>query len=204
MQWKCKLCTYTSEKRAQLLKHYRISHGTYSRIVPVPCLHTECPCTFKSFNALKVHLSKIHSQHRIPESSSSSRALVSYKCHVCDLTELCSESDYFAHLRTHLRNNEKVQCPFKDCSFETNVYSTFNAHKSKAHHHHLYEDFKVGVVLSTQLSHTEEDTADPLVDRSGSEDECNVAVEQDNLDDTKVGTQFGITFSENANNLAYF
>jgi len=185
MQWKCKLCTYKSEKRAQLLKHYRINHGTYSRIVPVPCLHSECPCTFKSFNALKVHLSKIHSQHRIAESSSSGHALVCYKCHVCDFTEPCSESDYFAHLRTHLRNNEKVQCPFKDCSFDTNVYSTFNAHKCKAHHHHCFKDLKVGVVLSTQRSHTEEDTVYPLVDTSGSEDDCNVAEEQDNLDDTK-------------------
>lgn len=110
---------------------------------------------------------------------------VCYKCHVCDLTEPCSKSDYFAHLRTHLKNNEKVQCPFKDCSFETNVYSTFNVHKSKAHQHHCYEDFKLGVVLSSQHSCAEEDTACPPVDSSGSEDECNVAEEQGNLDDTK-------------------
>lgn len=93
-------------------------------------------------------------------------------------------SDYFAHLRTHLRNNERVQCPFKDCSFETNIYSTFNAHKSKAHQHHCHEHFKLGIMLSTQPGHTE-DTAQPLVDSSGSEDECNMAEEQGNLDDTK-------------------
>ncbi|CCD20568.1 hypothetical protein TvY486_0034170, partial [Trypanosoma vivax Y486] len=185
MQWKCKSCSYTSEKRAQLFKHYRISHGAYSRIAPVPCLHTECPCTLKSFNALKVHLSKNHSQQRSAQSSNSSHALVSYKCHVCDFKEPCSESEYFAHLRTHLRNSEKVQCPFKDCSFETNVYSTFNAHKSKAHQQHCHEDFKLGVMLSTAFGDTQENIVYSLNDNSGSEDECNMAEEQVNLEDTK-------------------
>nr|XP_055032090.1 uncharacterized protein LOC129420928 isoform X1 [Misgurnus anguillicaudatus] len=184
MQWKCKFCTFTSEKRAQLLKHYRINHGTYSRIAPIPCLHSDCPCTFKSFNALKVHLSKIHSQQSIVKSST---VPVCYKCHVCDFTEPCNESDYFGHLRSHLRNNEKVQCPFKDCVFETNVYSTFNAHKSKAHHHNRPgpEHFKLGIISSTQDSHTEENPAQPPIDSIDSEDECNLPEEQDNLDDTR-------------------
>lgn len=132
MQWKCKFCSFSSDKRAQLFKHYRLSHGTYSRIAPIPCLHSECLSTFKSFNALKVHLSRTHSQ-RDGESSTPAQAQISYQCHLFYFIEPCIEADYFLHLRKHLKANQKVQCPFQDCSFETNVYSTFNKHKSKMH-----------------------------------------------------------------------
>lgn len=61
MQWTCKLCSYGCEVRGQLLKHYRLKHANYTRRFPIPCLYKECLCTFQSFNALKVHLSRLHS-----------------------------------------------------------------------------------------------------------------------------------------------
>ena len=33
----------------------------------------------------------------------------------------------------HLKVNHKIRCPFRDCNFESGVYSTFKAHKSKLH-----------------------------------------------------------------------
>lgn len=40
---------------------------------------------------------------------------------------------FFSHLRTHIRMHQNVQCPYQDCNFETSVYTTFNAHKSRNH-----------------------------------------------------------------------
>ncbi|XP_051526338.1 uncharacterized protein LOC127424872 isoform X1 [Myxocyprinus asiaticus] len=131
MQWKCKYCVFACEKRALLLKHYHIKHGSYTRTTPIPCLHTDCLCSFKSFNALKVHLTRNHSQHVDTEQTSGSKEtpLIFH----CEFKEPCTESLFFSQLRQHLKKNEKVQCPYKDCNFESRIYSAFNAHKCKEH-----------------------------------------------------------------------
>lgn len=73
MHWLCKLCTFSSLKQGQLLKHYRLKHGGFTRTsrehqntyqnIAMPSSAVLTVCTFKSFNALKVHLSKIQSGH---------------------------------------------------------------------------------------------------------------------------------------------
>ena len=55
---------------------------------------------------------------------------VYFTCMVCNPH---SEDILFSHLRTHLRMNEMVQCPFKNCNYRTNAYSLFSAHKSRQH-----------------------------------------------------------------------
>lgn len=39
----------------------------------------------------------------------------------------------FGHLRGHLKSQETVTWPFKNCNCRTNPYSSFNAHKSRKH-----------------------------------------------------------------------
>ncbi len=133
------------------MKHYRIHHGSYSRTCPIPCLHTDCLCSFKSFNALKVHLTRNHSQHvDAPQTSGSKESPLIFHCSLCEFKEPCSESEFFTHLRHHLKNNEKVQCPYNECNFESQVYSTFNAHKCKAHQLSSQRDLKPAVAVETQ------------------------------------------------------
>lgn len=128
MYWKCKYCSFNCEKRSQLFKHYRLKHGNE----PSPCLHQECLCTFKSFNALKVHLSSFHTNPSGQQTSAD--AAIKFSCLSCGFAEYCSEADYLIHLRTvHLKVNHKVACPYKDCNFESSVCSTFKSHKSKRH-----------------------------------------------------------------------
>ena len=52
------------------------------------------------------------------------------------------------HIRHHLKNNETVTCVFKGCEYKSNVYSTFNSHKSRKHSLHS--------LLETCLAGTEE------------------------------------------------
>ena len=89
MQWTCKYCTFYAEKRSYLLKHYRLKHGCHTRISPLPCLHKECLCTFKSFNALKVHLSTWHTQKDLGNVGETA-----FHCQLCDFVEPCTEAFY--------------------------------------------------------------------------------------------------------------
>lgn len=145
MLWKCKYCPVNCEKRGQLFKHYRLKHGSYGRTEPFPCLYQECLCTFKSLNALKVHLSRLHT--KTLDQQLNVDAPVKFCCLSCGFSESCSETDYFTHLHTaHLKVNHKVRCPYKDCNFETSIYSTFKAHKSKTHKEHNWKRFKSEIV----------------------------------------------------------
>ena len=48
---------------------------------------------------------------------------------------------------------QKVQCPYQDCHFETRVYTTFNAHKSRSHdgrEMHSKLQFKPGILTHTE------------------------------------------------------
>jgi len=88
----------------------------------------DCLCTFKSFNSLKVHLTVWHSQSDIGQAS---KPKVEFHCRLCEYMEPCTEAGFFTHLRSHLKLKQRVMCPYEGCHFQSNVYSTFNAHKSK-------------------------------------------------------------------------
>ncbi len=86
MNWLCKICTFTSSKRLELLKHYRLQHGHHSRNQSIPCLHSDCPCTFRTWGALQTHLSRFHPQTTRPGQ------LLSFTCIVIGMNpENCNE-----------------------------------------------------------------------------------------------------------------
>lgn len=183
MVWKCKYCPFSCEKRAQLFKHYRLKHGGYTRTEPFPCLHQECLCTFKSLTALKVHLSRIHT--KTPDQQQSTDIPTKFSCLSCGFTESCSESDFFTHLhRAHLKVNHKVRCPYEDCNFESSVYSTFKAHKSKVHKQQISKRFKSEIVGDNIISHDSNASQEQMSDANDIEDaeELNEVTECDLYD----------------------
>lgn len=134
MRWVCKICSFESEKRGGLLKHYRLQHGHGGRSQSVPCLHIGCPCSLKTFNALQINLSEQHVQMA---KQSGRRSLSCLLCSSC-----VYNSEYFEHLWSHLRKFEVVACVFKNCNFSTNVNSTFVTQRHRKHHLHSIDDFK--------------------------------------------------------------
>lgn len=48
-------------------------------------------------------------------------------------------------MRSHLKLKQRVACPYEGCNFQSNVYSTFNAHKSKVHGGSTPVQFKTGI-----------------------------------------------------------
>lgn len=148
MVWKCKLCAAAFDQRAQLLQHYRLRHSNLSSISPLPCVYDDCICTFQSINALKIHLTRIHAKTVGP----SQAQCVTFICSKCGFKQPFNEKSLLSHLRSHLKKHEMVDCPFKNCHYCTNVYSSFNAHKSRTHPNCDVSDFKNEVV------HTETDS----------------------------------------------
>lgn len=71
---------------------------------------------------------------------------VTFKCEVCECSDLSTERDFFVHIGTHLRSCEKVGCVFLGCSFQTNIYSTFYTHKKRKHHPHTLKYLKTYIV----------------------------------------------------------
>lgn len=51
----------------------------------VPCLYTDCPCSFKTFNGLRAHLSRQHVESVTP------REVLSFSCQLC--SSACFHSD---------------------------------------------------------------------------------------------------------------
>ncbi|KAL2078046.1 hypothetical protein ACEWY4_025731 [Coilia grayii] len=130
--WKCKLCEFSTAVKVRLMSHYRLLHGQHSTICPLACPYHNCMCYFKTYNSLKVHMSRVHDAalQAGRENIGNRRA---FKCQLCEFTQPFVERDMFLHLGRHLKQKQIVPCPFKDCSFTSNVYSTFTSHKCREH-----------------------------------------------------------------------
>ncbi len=150
MRWSCKICSFRSSKLLDLLKHYRLKHLHTGQGRSLPCLYSDCPCSFKGWGALRTHLSRDHTQ------SEQSGQIASFSCLVCNSCSYHTERQYFEHLGVHLKKHETVHCVFKDCDYNTNIYSTFASHKSRKHNPHCLEDFKHTVFQT----HSSQETAD--------------------------------------------
>ena len=134
--WLCKVCNFTTSKRSDLLKHSRLQHGHFGQNQSIPCLHSDCPCTFRIWGALRTHLSRYHSHATKPGH------ILAFTCLVCNSFFFDSERQYFEHIGSHLKRFEPVPCVFKGCGYKTNIYTTFHSHKSRKHNPHSVEDFK--------------------------------------------------------------
>lgn len=147
--WKCKICGITVSARSKLLKHHRLQHRHYGRSQRYSCTYSDCPCSFKTWNALLIHLSRNHASR----SGVNDKRRSTFSCHLCACSNLASEREYFVHINSHLKRNETVHCMFSGCNFQSNVYGTFKSHKNRKHSPHALNDFKFGVVtMSEQLA----------------------------------------------------
>ncbi|XP_034096114.1 uncharacterized protein LOC117562389 isoform X1 [Gymnodraco acuticeps] len=164
--WRCKECSESLSGRYELLKHFRLQHRHRQRY---PCPHTNCPCTFKTWNALHIHLNRAHPK----QNSQEQLELSIFSCHLCTSSDLPTERDYFVHIGTHFKSHETVPCMFVGCSFETNIYATFHSHKNRKHKPHTLKDFKPGVVRTTLVA---QESSDNPVEYAHNQDDSAVEV----------------------------
>lgn len=175
--WKCKLCAFSSAIKVHLLRHYRLQHGQYSKVSPLPCLYNNCLCTFSSFNSLKIHMSRVHRPTEKRVAGSGRHGVVNslaFHCPLCDFKQPFVERDMFLHLRGHLKLKQTVPCPFRDCTFKTNVYSTYNSHKCREHQN--ASDYDVSVVVQNESNDSQDsDIEQNPTDLSDENDSTSVA-----------------------------
>jgi len=173
MGWLCKTCSFVAPGKTELLKHYRLRHGHSQSL---PCLHSSCPCSFKTWSALKSHLSKKHTTDK----SSTPAEVLFFKCELCSAC-LSSDKNYFQHLGVHLKKHETVVCVFEECDFSTNVYGTFASHRTRKHTPHSSQDFRVGIVQKCiDQSNIDEDIAE---EHYTGANECSEEYEDEELGD---------------------
>lgn len=190
MEWKCKLCSVSLNTRAKLFGHYQVCHSHYSRVSPLPCLYNDCIFTFQSFNAMRAHLSRCHNDSsRRDTTKRSQHFCVYFTCVLCDKLPFC-EATLFTQLRSHLKSNELVACPFKNCNYRTNVYSLFNAHKSRKNLG--YSDFDDRVLTADNdcaLISTNVDCVDEGLDQCQSSDQCDLSEMESRCETNSLRTQ---------------
>src|SRR4029434_5306161 len=83
--WRCKGCPSVLPSRSQVLKHYRVKHRYYGNNNHFPCAYETCPCTFRTWNALLIHLNRFH----VTETTTQSGSCV-FSCHLCLCKDLVS------------------------------------------------------------------------------------------------------------------
>lgn len=94
----------------------------------------------------EIHLSRNHSARRVVGGDDHDLLFDrAFHCPVCEFKQPFVEREMYNHLRGHLRKKEMVPCPFTTCKFQTNVYSTYNAHKCREHQNASDNDVAVVV-----------------------------------------------------------
>lgn len=131
------------QKRKELLKHIRLIHNNRLRYA---CLYSNCPCNFKTMNALHIHLSRVHPK------TERQKHLTTFSCPLCACAGLSTERDFFSHLGNHFKSHETVACVFRDCHYKTNIHGTYHSHRNRKHKPHTLNDFKPGIVTTTEVS----------------------------------------------------
>ncbi|KAL4006537.1 all-trans-retinol 3,4-desaturase [Sarotherodon galilaeus] len=145
--WTCKSCSLELSSRYVLLKHFRQAHGHIRGVSRFPCPYSDCPCSFTTWTKLLNHTYKNHSEQTTQNKSEQSI----FQCPICSRREYISERNFFQHINTHLRRHQTVQCLFKNCEFETNIYSTFQTHKYRKHNKYSLHDFRDNICIRNQL-----------------------------------------------------
>lgn len=85
--WRCKTYTFVASTKGALPKHYQVKHGTFGHEYSVPCLHLDCPCSFKTWGGLSTHL---------------------YRSHNSQETEKCEVEQLWANCVTHFNLVQKT------------------------------------------------------------------------------------------------
>lgn len=141
------------QRRNGLLKHIRLMHSNRSHYA---CLYSNCPCNFKTLNALHIHISRVDP----PPDCTKPVGLIAFSCPLCPCRDLSTERDLFSHLGLHFKSHETVACVFKNCNFKTNIHGSYHSHRNRKHKPHTADDFKTGIVTTTAVSQALSDNSE--------------------------------------------
>lgn len=120
----CQFCSFVCSSQEVLLRHHQLRHR---RGFHLPCVYSDCVCSFRTRGALKSHLSRSHNRAKKRQEIST------FFCDFCEFKENCSQHTFISHILRHLKKNQTVSCPFQKCDYATNNLTTFTSHTSRKH-----------------------------------------------------------------------
>ena len=122
--WRCKECSLSFSTRYDLLKHL-ILHHRHRQLHSCP--YQNCPCNFKTQNALRIHLSRVH-----PKQTQSQELLElkTFCCPLCNCSNISTERDFFTHIDINFKSHETVTCMFGDCTFKHQLMISYQMRAS--------------------------------------------------------------------------
>ena len=130
--FQCKFCDH----KYFILKEY-ILHLAFHRNIPnftFQCGVSNCTHSFKTCNSLKSHIYRDHKYKKTVTNAKFKCLEREFECQADHCSVKCTGlSDLFAHIKSHIRNGEKMACPFRNCSNEFVNISTFTSHLSRKH-----------------------------------------------------------------------
>lgn len=131
--FKCRFCEFRSKQLKPYLAHRKF-HSNLTR--KFHCGYNSCDKMFRLEGSLRSHLLR---SHQFPRKKTQVQNIaqsrnIYFECTV----QLCkkrfsSRQDLFKHLRTHIRNKEKVTCPFDECDKVYTILTSFSGHVSRSH-----------------------------------------------------------------------
>ena len=125
MGFSCKQCCYSAETISVFIRHVK-EHRNLANF-RFSCGLVGCPCSFRTATALQIHMYRNHSKPK-PAVSRSPRC-IDLTCHIegCAFTST-NFSSLCEHLKWHIRDGKKIECPFESCKKNFRVRSTFLSH----------------------------------------------------------------------------
>lgn len=126
MTFDCKLCVETFSSQSRLVKHYKLRHGHFAKLIPLPCIRANCQSQFRSVSSWNHHRSLCR--------LSFEGMGTFFRCVVASCNEKCSTFALFnKHLKSHLDACQVIACPFLNCEKTFSVWENFRLHKRRHH-----------------------------------------------------------------------
>lgn len=131
----CHFCSYTSESWNDNLRHQQFYKSTSSRF---HCGYNSCRKFLKKENDLQMHMICTHRVFIRTENISAKIRLIDQNAQLICTVSVCKKifqnySKFLKHLKEHIRNDIRVNCPHNNCNKTYDNVQSFTGHLSKYH-----------------------------------------------------------------------
>ena len=143
--YKCGICGTDVASVKSYINHCRV-HANLPKL-RLPCCFKSCCKTVTSYSGLRQHIGRAHGKIRQTNALAKLNELgTELKCSVVYCTYECSNtSQLIRHLKQHIDEGSRVECPLIGCQKSYCVKSSFTCHLSRDHISWALSDLKNAV-----------------------------------------------------------
>lgn len=146
LKFTCELCQFSCSSRLSYVSHYRLHRNVHN--IEFPCAIKFCNRRFTNYSSFRQHVLRDHS-HNFKQP----RILLKCNLEICNNVHFENVKLFLSHLKLHILQGLKVDCPYLNCPSSFTNKSSFTSHLSRYHKHTLYENFR-NVINDRNLAST--------------------------------------------------